>query len=99
MKRKCIYKYVRLFSLDYFDRYNSFYVRRLRNFSPFNTDVRHQTIAGVPNPLSYLRGAYGENTWIVVSHKGEWAPRTAPIILDWVVLHYSLMLYSVKVTI
>ena len=39
----------------------------------------------MPNLLSYLRGAYGKNTGRVVSHNGEWVPRTAPIILDWVV--------------
>ena len=48
-------------------------------FHPVN-----QTIAGVPNLLSYLRAAYREHTGIIISHNWEWAPRTAPIILDWV---------------
>ena len=39
--------------------------------------------------MSYLRGAYGENTGRVVSHNWEWAPRTAPIILDWVVQKFK----------
>ena len=37
---------------------------------------------GVPNLLSYLRGAYGEHTGLIVLHNSEWTPRTAPIILD-----------------
>ena len=39
----------------------------------------------MPNLLSYLRAAYWEHTGIIISHNWEWAPRTAPIILDWVV--------------
>ena len=39
----------------------------------------------MPNLLSYLRAAYREHTGIIVPHNLEWAPRTAPIILDWVV--------------
>ena len=34
--------------------------------------------------MSYLRGAYGERTGITVTHSWEWASRTSPIILDWV---------------
>ena len=34
----------------------------------------NQTISGVPNLLSYLRGAYGENTGRIVSHNWEWTP-------------------------
>ena len=40
----------------------------------------------MPNLLSYLRGAYGEHTGIIVPHNWEWALRTVPIILDWVVM-------------
>ena len=55
---------------------NSRYVRHIRIISPCNSDVRHICLispyksdnAGGPNLLSYLRGAYGENTGIIGSH-------------------------------
>ena len=44
----------------------------------------------MPNLLSYLRGAVGEHTGIIVPHIESGPPRTAPIILDWVVVFFIL---------
>ena len=91
MKRKDIWKQVRLFYWDPFNSKNSQYVRHISIFSPCKSDVRRiglispcKSDTGVPNLLSYLRGAYGKHTEKIVPHNWEWAPRTAPIILDWV---------------